>query len=144
MLDSDAAALQPCCRPARVGYGGNPAAASEAAMPEQLTKHPDVTLQVLRSAGAKCGEGAPQAILVQCPAQRFCQLPGGEICVYGLDEAPRMTQISSADWQALLRPLAPAAAPGEASAAGAGLALAAAALLLGLVLGAGLMRIRRR
>ena len=27
-------------------------------MPEQLTRHPEVTLQVLRSAGAKCGEGA--------------------------------------------------------------------------------------
>ena len=30
-------------------------------MPEQLTKHPEVTLQVLRSAGARCGEGLAPA-----------------------------------------------------------------------------------
>ena len=59
-------------------------------MPEQLTKHPDVTLQVLRSAGAQCGNGAPQEILQACPAARFCKLPGGEICVYGLTDAPRI------------------------------------------------------
>ena len=70
-------------------------------MPEQLTKHPEVTLQVLRSSGAKCGEGAAQEILMKCPASRFCKLPGGEICVYGLPEATQMTQISSAEWQAL-------------------------------------------
>jgi hypothetical protein len=70
-------------------------------VPEQLTKHPDVTLQVLRSAGAQCGEGAPQSILVKCPAQRFCKVPGGELCVYGLGEAPQMTQITTADWQSV-------------------------------------------
>ena len=43
-------------------------------MPEQLTKHPEVTLEVLRSAGAKCGEGTQQSILTQCPAERFCKL----------------------------------------------------------------------
>jgi hypothetical protein len=43
-------------------------------MPEQLTKHPEVTLKVLRSAGAKCAEGAKQEILTQCPAERFCRL----------------------------------------------------------------------
>ena len=58
-------------------------------MPEQLTKHPEVTLKVLRSSGAKCAEGATQEILTQCPAQRFCKLPGGEICVFGLSEALR-------------------------------------------------------
>ena len=70
-------------------------------MPEQLTKHPEVTLQVLRSAGARCGEGAAQDILKQCPAERFCKLPGGEVCVYGLPEAARMTQVSTAEWQAI-------------------------------------------
>ena len=72
-------------------------------MPEQLTKYPDVTLQVLRSAGAKCGAGAPQEILTKCPAPRFCKLPGGEICVYGLPEAKQMTQISGAEWQVFAR-----------------------------------------
>ncbi|MEO6745338.1 MAG: hypothetical protein ABIS28_03820, partial [Caldimonas sp.] len=68
-------------------------------MPEQLTKHPEVTLDVLRSAGALCGErAAPQAILTTCPVDRFCKLPGGEICVYGLRDAASMSQITKADW----------------------------------------------
>jgi hypothetical protein len=113
-------------------------------MPEQLTKHPEVTLQVLRSAGAQCGVGAPQAILTQCPAARFCKLPGGEVCVYGLQEAPRMTQLSAADWQAVqlaLRPSAPSAAntfsPQD-------FALAGGTLVVGLLLGALLARFGRR
>lgn len=111
-------------------------------MPEQLTKHPQVTLQVLRSAGAQCGVGAPQDILVTCPVERFCKLPGGEICVYGLDDAPRMTQIGASDWRALLPALTASsvAAPGGAAATtaasgatpdwplGAGLLLAGAAI----------------
>ncbi|HZN48918.1 MAG TPA: hypothetical protein VFB71_14945, partial [Ramlibacter sp.] len=40
----------------------------------------------------------------QCPAERFCQLPGGEICVYGLPEAARMTQVNAAEWRALFAP----------------------------------------
>ncbi len=71
-------------------------------MPEQLTKHPELTLQVLRSAGARCAEGVPQDILTSCPTERFCKLPGGEICVFGLSEASKMTQITSAEWRALL------------------------------------------
>jgi hypothetical protein len=78
-------------------------------MPEQLTKHPEVTLQVLRSAGAQCGGGAAPEILTQCPAAQFCKLPGGELCVYGLPQAAQMTQVSAAEWQAL----AGAAPPNE-------------------------------
>ena len=86
-------------------------------MPEQLTKHPDVTLQVLRSAGAQCGANAPQDILTACPPERFCKLPGGEICVYGIADAPRMTQFTAGDWQALAVSVQ-ASAPGvEASGA---------------------------
>jgi hypothetical protein len=70
-------------------------------MPEQLTKHPDVTLQVLKSAGgARCGDGVAPQILTSCPAERFCALPGGEICVYGLPDAARMTQIEPAELRA--------------------------------------------
>jgi hypothetical protein len=87
----------------------------EEAMPEQLTKHPDVTLQVLRSGGAQCGAGAAQEILTACPAARFCKLPGGELCVYGLNEATRMTQISSSEWQTVLRSVAAPAAPASAA-----------------------------
>ena len=96
-------------------------------MPEQLSKHPEVTLQVLRSAGAKCGEGAAQEILTQCPAARFCKLPGGEVCVYGLPDAARMTQISTAEWRALLPPPAAPAPSGFSGSALALVVLAAAA-----------------
>ena len=71
-------------------------------MPEQLTKHPDVTLQVLRSAGGKCGEGLEPEVLVSCPRASFCKMPAGEICVYGLDDAARMTQITRSDFRAIL------------------------------------------
>ena len=64
-------------------------------MPEQITKYPDVTLKVLKGAGARCGEGAGQKILKDCPRDRFCSLPTGEICVYGINEIPKMTQIST-------------------------------------------------
>jgi hypothetical protein len=115
-------------------------------MPEQLTKHPDVTLRVLESAGAQCGQGAPQAILTQCPAERFCKLPGGEVCVYGLADAPRMTQITGADWQGVQRALSlpePAAPSSSASVAVSTALLGAAlALLAGLAVGAWLARRR--
>lgn len=68
-------------------------------MPEQLTKYPEITLKVLTSAGAKCAQGAAQNILKACPADQLCKLPGGEMCVYGLDQAARMTQIASSEWQ---------------------------------------------
>ena len=113
-------------------------------MPEQLTKHPDVTLDVLRSAGAQCGAGASQDILKACPAERFCKLPGGEVCIYGLPDIAQMTQISPSEWQAALRlvtpslPVAPAAsaaasaqAPNPAVAATSGVAL----LLVGVAVG---------
>lgn len=109
-------------------------------MPEQLTKHPDVTLQVLRSAGAQCGSGAAQEILQACPAARFCKLPGGEICVYGLADAPRMTQITAGDWQAVAQSVGAQGPPprsgAEAAAIGLGL------LLIGVALGWALRRRR--
>ncbi|CDY79307.1 hypothetical protein BGLT_02003 [Caballeronia glathei] len=76
-------------------------------MPEQISKYPDVTLQVLKGAGAKCGEGAEQKILKQCPAERFCSLPTGEICVYGIDGIANMTQISPREIATAIAPLVP-------------------------------------
>ena len=121
-------------------------------MPEQLTKHPEVTLDVLRSAGAVCGErAAPQAILTTCPVDRFCKLPGGEICVYGLRDAPLMSQITKADWQgmATVLPLfsaeperTPAVSPEpalQAAFAGGG-----ARLLIGVAVGLAVAGWRRR
>jgi hypothetical protein len=66
-------------------------------MPEVITKHPDVLREVLESAGARCGAGEPQKILVKCPEEKFCALPGGEICIYGPRELGRMTQLSRED-----------------------------------------------
>lgn len=103
-------------------------------MPEQLTKHPEVTLEVLKSGGAKCGEGAPQTILKQCPAARFCALPGGEICVYGLADAGRMTQISRAELAAALAPPSAEAAPQISWAEGLAVALVfVAGVLIGVL-----------
>lgn len=119
-------------------------------MPEQLTKHPEVTLQVLRSAGARCGIQATQEILTACPAERFCKLPGGEICVYGLPDAARMTQIDAGDWQALLRtvaqtapPAAPASAAGAAISPGIALFSGLGLVLIGVAIGWMLRRLPR-
>jgi hypothetical protein len=66
-------------------------------MPEVISKHPDVVKEVLQSAGAKCGVGAPQKILTKCPREQFCALPGGEMCLYGVNDVPKMTQLSRAE-----------------------------------------------
>jgi hypothetical protein len=68
--------------------------------------------------GAKCAEGAKQEILTQCPAERFCKLPGGEICVFGLSDASTMTQITAAEWKALVQSL-PAARISSSDSGGA-------------------------
>jgi hypothetical protein len=66
-------------------------------MPEQITKYPEVTLKVLKESGARCREGTKQKILTHCPSEQFCALPSGEICVYGIDQIPQMTQIKTAE-----------------------------------------------
>lgn len=114
-------------------------------MPEQLTKHPDVTLKVLRSAGAKCDEGAPQRILTQCPTHRFCKLPGGEICVYGLPEARNMTQISAADWQAVMRSLeGDVDQPRDGALDGLDMLIGGAGVTIGAVVAAVALRVKNR
>ena len=66
-------------------------------MPELLTKHPEVAIQVLVGGGARCGPGQEQAILKQCRPERFCSTRTGEVCVFGLDELSSMTQIKKAE-----------------------------------------------
>lgn len=66
-------------------------------MPEVITKHPDVVKEVVQSAGAKCGTGAPQKILTKCPREQFCAFPGGELCVYSPNDVEKMTQLSRAE-----------------------------------------------
>ena len=111
-------------------------------MPEQLTKHPEVTLQVLRSSGAKCAQGAAQEILTQCPAERFCKLPGGEICVFGLSDASRMTQITGAEWRALAPAVLAQAPRSEASLSGEALLSGGIGLLAGAIIGIAVSRVR--
>ncbi|RXZ45694.1 hypothetical protein [Crenobacter cavernae] len=98
-------------------------------MPELLTKHPELTLKVLKGAGAVCGEGAEQKILKQCPAERFCSLQSGEICVYGVGDIAKMTQLTVPELAAAVCTDARSALPG-----GAG-TLFAAVFVVGLVLG---------
>lgn len=73
-------------------------------MPEIITKYPDIVLQILRGSEAECSTGAVQKILTTCPPERFCSLPTGEICVYGLNEIPQMTQISAAELTKVVAP----------------------------------------
>lgn len=102
-------------------------------MPELISKYPEVTQQVLKSAGAVCGEGGLPKILTRCPAERFCSLPGGEFCVYGLDGISATTQITAREWASAV---CPGGAPQLGLAAGAG---AAEWVMLGAVFAAGLV-----
>ena len=109
-------------------------------MPEQISKYPDVTLKVLKGAGARCGEGVKQQILTQCPRERFCSLRTGEICVYGIEEIPQMTQITT---QELARVVCPShQQPSKASVALSGMEMAVlgVTLAVGLVIGRFLRR----
>jgi hypothetical protein len=100
-------------------------------MPEQISKYPDVTLNVLKGAGARCGEGITPKILTKCPAERFCALPTGEICVYGITEIPQMTQIAAKE---LARVVCPG--PRSSSVPGSAETIAlAGALAIGFVIG---------
>lgn len=119
-------------------------AESRSAMPEQLSKHPDVTLQVLRSAGAKCGQGEAQTILTACPPDRFCKLPGGEICVYGLPQATQMTQISSAEWQAVLQGVPTETMATSRVSTADWIGIAGAGLVVGVIAGIAIAKSRQR
>ena len=59
-----------------------------------------------RESGAICGQGAPQNILKQCPRERFCSLRTGEICVYGINEIPKMTQVTTQELAKVVCPQA--------------------------------------
>jgi hypothetical protein len=104
-------------------------------MPEQISKYPEVTLQVLREGGAICGQGAPQKILKQCPRERFCSLRTGEICVYGINDIAKMTQITPQELAQFVCPQAQKAAVFSAGLSGLETALIFAVFVSGLVLG---------
>lgn len=97
-------------------------------MPEIISKYPETTIELLRDAGARCGEGLQPKILTKCPPAQFCVLPTGEMCVYGLDAIPQMTQVTP-------RELAHAVSPYGISLSIPELALLGAALAAGVVAG---------
>jgi hypothetical protein len=105
-------------------------------MPEQITKHPEVTLQVLQGAGGRCGPGVPKQILTQCPSERFCSFSSGEICVYGLQQIPQMTQISSKELAQVVCPGARLSGTEPAAASFSDIGPVGVALALGIVIGA--------
>jgi hypothetical protein len=104
-------------------------------MPEQISKYPDVTLQVLRESGAFCGQGAQQKILKQCPRDRFCSLRTGEICVFGINDIPKITQITSQELAQVVCPQAQKTAVFSAGISGLESALIFAVFLSGLAVG---------
>lgn len=67
-------------------------------MPEVVTKYPETALKILKDANINCGSGTQQKILINCPKQNFCSLPTGELCIYGLQDIPQMTQIHLLDF----------------------------------------------
>lgn len=123
-------------------------------MPEILTKHPDIVIQVLEGAGVRCGGGQKPRILKSCPSAQLCTTPNGELCVYGPTELEAMTQLSHAEICApagkprAREPTASASEAGEGCATqalspqpGAGIAaLGAIAIAVGVVS----RRVRRR
>jgi hypothetical protein len=104
-------------------------------MPEQISKYPDVTLKVLKGAGAACDQGAPQRILTKCPPNRFCSLPTGELCVYGITEIPQMTQVTPKELAQVVCPRAHAGPTLAPTAPGFDGLMLAAVFLVGLGLG---------
>ena len=72
-------------------------------MPEQISKYPEVTLQVLKGAGGRCGAGVEQKILTQCAPERFCSFASGEVCIFGLEHVSQLTQIEANDLAGALR-----------------------------------------
>ncbi len=97
-----------------------------------------------RCAGARCAEGALQDILTNCPTERFCKLPGGEICVFGLSDASKMTQITSAEWRALLPSALPESPSTSQSLMSEPLLSGGLGLLAGVAIGLAVSHFRRR
>ncbi|MFQ5903316.1 MAG: hypothetical protein ACE5JO_06465 [Candidatus Binatia bacterium] len=104
-------------------------------MPEQISKYPQVTLKVLKGTGARCGDGVKQRILTQCPPERFCALPTGEICVYGIEEIPKMTQISTQELARVVCPPEQQSSMGSATLSSFDVTLLGATFAVGLVVG---------
>ena len=113
-------------------------------MPEQISKYPEVTLKVLQGAGAHCGEGVKQQILTKCPRERFCSLPTGEICVYGIEEIPQMTQITTQELARVVCPPVQESSMFSPAVASLDMAILGATFAVGMAVGRVWRRIRKR
>ena len=107
-------------------------------LPEIVTEHPGAVLHKLEAAGGRCGEEEPREILVDCPPERFCAMPEGEICVYGIDEIPQMAVTRTETFAEIVCP--PSALPWS----GQELGFASWLLTVALAWGLGLWIGRRR
>ena len=104
-------------------------------MPEQISKYPEVTLKILKEAGGLCAEGAPQKILTACPPERFCSLPTGEVCIYGITDILNMTQITPQELAKVVCPDDQKEKPGAAEVSAAEGTALGVVFLAGLLLG---------
>ncbi|MFQ5779028.1 MAG: hypothetical protein ACE5IP_13560 [Terriglobia bacterium] len=113
-------------------------------MPEQISKYPEVTIRVLKGAGARCGEGVKQKILTQCPAEQFCALPTGEICVYGIEQIPQMTQITTQELARVVCPREQQSSMASAAVSNFDVAVLGATFAVGLVIGRSWRNFKKR
>lgn len=113
-------------------------------MPEQISKYPEVTIQVLKGGGARCGPGVEKQILKQCPSERFCAFPSGEICVYGIAQIPQMTQIKTGELAQIVCPPAPRSETDPGGVQWPDLSALGVTFALGLAVGAVSRRVRKR
>lgn len=113
-------------------------------MPEQISKYPEVTLSVLKGAGARCADGAKPQILTQCPAEQFCALASGEICVYGIEQIPKMTQITTQELARVVCPPGPRSGVDSTALFGADGFITGATFIVGLMVGGLWQRFRNK
>jgi hypothetical protein len=113
-------------------------------MPEQISKYPEVTLSILKGVGARCGEGAKQQILTKCPAEQFCALPTGEICVYGIEQIPKMTQITTRELARVVCPPEQRFSLDSAAFLGTDGVIPGAAFVVGLLVGGVWQRFKKK
>jgi hypothetical protein len=50
------------------------------------------------------GKEPSRRFLTNCPREQFYALPSGEICVYGIDQIPQMTQIKTEELARIVCP----------------------------------------
>jgi len=62
-------------------------------MPDLMTRYPDTAQKVFESGRGQCTGDREPRILKDCPHNQLCVFPGGEVCVYGLNQIRRIPQM---------------------------------------------------